>query len=150
MRKICIILLIIVFYVLAYFSVSNNINLLYPYFVIKDLILSPVNALIEDEDIIYSNSYYKEIISSLKEDINELKSLQNISNVLTDFDYINATIIERNRDYWFNTFTINKGKIDGIEVDMAVVDQNGLVGRISKVRKNTSDVKLITTNDVTR
>ena len=32
---------------------------------------------------------------------------------------------------------------------MAVVDSNGLIGRIVSVRNNTSDVKLLTTNDVT-
>ena len=31
---------------------------------------------------------------------------------------------------------------------MAVIDGNGLIGRISNVRDNTSDIKLITTNDV--
>ena len=50
--------------------------------------------------------------------------------------------------YWFNTITINKGASDGIDVNMAVVSSNGLVGRVTKVSKTTSEIKLLTTNDV--
>ena len=66
---------------------------------------------------------------------------------LATFNRINATIIERNREYWFNNITINKGSNDGINLDMAVIDTNGLIGRISSVSDNMSVVKLITTND---
>ena len=46
-KKIFLVLLIIF---LIYFVMIFDVNLLYPYYVLKDLILSPVNALIHDED----------------------------------------------------------------------------------------------------
>lgn len=147
MKKKIYLILIMVFIIIL--SLVYNYNLLNPYYYFKDLVISPISYLKKDEKILYDNNYYESIIMALKDDINELKEISNISNTLTDFNYINATVIERNRDYWFNTITINKGKIDGIEEDMAVIDKKGLIGRISKVRRNTSDVKLITTNDVT-
>ena len=52
--------------------------------------------------------------------------------------------ITGNRD----TVTIDKGSSSGIKKDMAVVTKNGFVGKIHKVSENSSEVKLITADDV--
>ena len=44
---------------------------------------------------------------------------------------------------WFTTFTINKGKADGISVDMNVMAGNGLVGIVEEVGTNWSKVRTI-------
>ena len=149
MIKLRTVIILLVIYVISYLSINYNINILYPYYLLKNYVMYPVNALTNDEEISLSNAFKDSVITSLEEEITELKKLTNIKSVLSEFNYVNATIIERNREYWFNTITIDKGKNDGIEVDMAVVDSNGLVGRISETRNNSSDIKLITTNDVT-
>lgn len=149
MMKLRTIIIVFLLYLISYVSITYNINLLYPYYFLKDIVLYPVLAQVENKDIALSNSFKDNLITSMQEEISELKSLTNIKTVLSDFNYINATIIERNRDYWFNTVTIDKGSVDGIIPDMAVVDSNGLVGRVENVRNNTSDVKLLTTSDVT-
>ena len=129
--------------------IFNNFDfLLYPYRFIKDLFYYPVHALYSNEFTI-STTLNNSIISGLKSDIDELLKLNNIKESLSNFNYIKATIISRNREYWFNNLTINKGKSDGIDLDMAVIDNNGLIGRISYVTNNTATIKLITTNDVT-
>ena len=135
-------LIVLVFYISSVYpnKIINSLN------IIKDYLFFPVKAI--DEEFSLSNEAKDNIISELKKDIQELEKLNNIKMSLTDYNYINATIIERNREYWFNSLTINKGKDDHIDVDMAVIDSNGLIGRISNVGKNTSTVKLITTNDV--
>lgn len=116
-----------------------------PFYYIKDIIFSPVHAV--NEAISTTKEYEESIINNLKEDIEELKKINNISLSISDYEIVNATIISRNMDYWFNTLTINKGLSDGIKHDMAVIDNSGLIGRISMVTKNTSEVKLITTKD---
>lgn len=127
--------------------VLNNFNyLLYPYNKLKDLLYYPVKALKSDE-IDLSNNLKTSIIDGLKEDNEKLLKLNKLSESLNNFNYIKATIISRNREYWFNNITINKGSSDGIIPDMAVIDENGLIGRISSVTDNTAVVKLITTND---
>lgn len=127
--------------------ILNNFDyLLYPYSKIKDLLYYPVHA-IKEEEIMLSNSSYESIIAGLKEDNNNLLKLKDLKESLNNYNYHYATIISRNREYWFNNVTINKGKNDGIELDMAVIDINGLIGRISNVSDNTATVKLITTND---
>ena len=142
------IIVIIIVYLISFITIKMNVNIFYPYYLIKDLLLYPVIAMGNDENNELSNDFMKNKISSLENEIIELKKLTNINNVLTEYNYLNATVIERNREYWFNSITINKGSIDGVQLDMAIIDNNGLVGRISNVRAHSSDIKLITANDV--
>lgn len=148
MIKLRTIIIVIIIYVISYISVTYNVNLLYPYFLLKDTLLYPVHALTNNNELVLSNSLHDGIISALQDEIDNLKKLNNIKTVISDFNYVNATIIERNRQYWFNTITIDKGESDGIKEDMAVISGDGLVGRISSVRRSTSVIKLITTNDI--
>ena len=113
--------------------------------------------------LVFTNSIYKEyqtlksdlskidIINnknkSLEKEINDLKNLLKLNNLNTDYEIINASIISRNKDYWFNTITIDKGNKDNINNNTAVVTNNGLIGRIIKVNNNSSVVKLITNVD---
>jgi len=55
-----------------------------------------------------------------------------------------AKVITRNKLYWFNELTINLGSKDKVKIGDAIVSENGLIGRISQVSKNTSVVNLIT------
>lgn len=84
---------------------------------------------------------------TLKKEITELKELLELNKVLTEYNPINATVLSRNKSYWFNTLTIDKGKKDGIKKDMAVITSKGLIGKISKVYTSSSEVKLITSDD---
>lgn len=62
--------------------------------------------------------------------LRELLSLKE-SGVLGDV--IGCEIIAKDPGNWFNIFTIDKGKNDGIEVNDVVVTAKGLVGRITEV-----------------
>lgn len=148
MIKLRTIIIVIIIYTVAYLSLKFNINLLYPYYLLKDYLLYPVLALKDDNIIEINDNQLESIINELEIDLSELKKLMEIKTVNSDFSIVNASVIERNRTYWFNSLTIDKGKSDGIELDMAVINQDGLIGRISKVNKLTSEIKLITTNDV--
>ena len=43
---------------------------------------------------------------------------------------------------------IDKGSKDGIQEDMAVVTKQGLVGKVSRVYRHSSEIKLITSDDI--
>lgn len=90
----------------------------------------------------------KNVNASLEKEIKELKEALELNKTLTEYDPINSTIISRNKSYWFNTITIDKGKSSGVEKNMAVITKNGLIGKITSVSKNSSEVKLITSDDV--
>lgn len=47
------------------------------------------------------------------------------------FSYVAAAVINNNTRHPKNYFTINRGKLDGIEPGMGVVDQNGIVGIVN-------------------
>ena len=137
--------LLILLLIITYFTLISPTIILKPFYYLKDLLYSPVHAI--ESDNTFSNDLEESVINNLKEEIISLQKLSNINLSISDFNIINGTIISRNRDYWFNSLTINKGSSDGIEIDMAVIDSDGLIGRISMVTDNTSTVKLITSND---
>lgn len=83
----------------------------------------------------------------LRRQLEALKEELNIDYSLTDYEYLNATVISRNVGYWYNTITINKGKYNGVEEDMVVINGKGLIGRVISTTTFTSDVRLITTSD---
>ncbi len=144
--KFKIFIILILVYLISFISLKTNINLFYPYYLLKDFLFFPVKAL--DNEIELDENVKKGIEDELRDEIQELKKLNDLSTTLTEFDKVSATIIERNKMYWFNTITINKGKSSGIKEDMAVISSSGLIGRIYKVGKTTSEIKLITTNDI--
>ena len=86
-------------------------------------------------------------IKDLKNEIKELKKLNDIDTVLTDKKIINASVIKRSTPYWHNMITINKGRKDNIKKGYGVMSDNGLIGEVSIVNNNTSEVKLITNTD---
>lgn len=83
----------------------------------------------------------------LKKEIDDLKKELDIDKVLSDYKYMNATVISRNTNLWYNTLTIDKGSKSGIKEGMVVINSTGLIGKIINVSTFSSDVRLITTTD---
>jgi len=117
---------------------------------INKVVMYPFTALNEDSKENKNESYIiqKNVNESLEKEITELKATLELNRTLTEYTPINATILSRNKSYWFNTITIDKGKSSGIKESMAVITKNGLVGKISKAYDNSSEVKLITSDDI--
>lgn len=59
------------------------------------------------------------------------------------FKLVPAEIITRDAATWWRTATINRGKEDGVESDMPVLTDEGLVGKTTTVSTNISVVLLI-------
>lgn len=83
----------------------------------------------------------------LRRQLEALKDELDIDYSLTDYEYLNASVISRNVGYWYNKITIDKGSYNGVEKDMVVITSKGLIGRVINTTTFTSDVKLITTSD---
>lgn len=122
-----------------------------------DIISDFIDNFISLKDVLIENKILKSNIEKiesleaenieLKQEINKLKEELNVDYVLSEYDYLNATVISRNSMYWYNNLTIDKGKNNGIEEGMVVINSTGLIGKIVNVSTFSSDVKLITTND---
>ncbi len=79
----------------------------------------------------------------------ELEQLLEISrtDALGGFEPVTARVIGRSPTVWFSTVTIDQGSSAGIEQNDAVVNGDGLVGRIRAVTAGSAQVELITDPD---
>ena len=91
---------------------------------------------------------YKIENEELKKQLEDMKKLLNINSTLAEYSFVNASVINRNLDYWQDTITINKGEHDGITKDMPVVIGTNLIGKIISTTTFNSTVRLLTATDV--
>lgn len=84
----------------------------------------------------------------LRKQLEAMKKELKIEKTLTDYEYLNATVVSRNVAYWYNTITIDKGSFNGVTEDMVVVNSEGLIGKVVAVSLFTSEVRLLTSGDM--
>ncbi len=60
------------------------------------------------------------------------------------YKIVNSRIIGRDPSIWFDSSIIDRGSMDGIKLNMPVVTNGGLVGRVTAVSPLTAQVDLIT------
>lgn len=60
------------------------------------------------------------------------------------YNVLVARIIGRDPSIWFDSSIVNRGSLDGIKLNMPVVTDGGLVGRVTAVSPLTAQVDLIT------
>lgn len=110
-----------------------------------------LKKVLEENKILKSNVDKIESLEAenneLKQEINDMKNELNIEHVLSDYDYLNATVVSRNASTWYNNLTIDKGSHNGIKEGMVVINSTGVIGKTTNVSTFSSDVKLITTTD---
>lgn len=61
-----------------------------------------------------------------------------------DVEFVPARVIARSTTAWYSTVTIDVGRDDGVRVYDAVVNGQGLVGRVVSVKATASQVQLLT------
>ena len=117
---------------------------------INKILIQPFTLFSKVKGIDQSKSYLiqKKKNESLEKEIEELKKQLELSKTLTEYSIENATIVSRNKSYWFNNISIDKGSKSGIKEGQAVITSNGLIGKISKVSYYSSEVKLLTSDDI--
>jgi rod shape-determining protein MreC len=57
---------------------------------------------------------------------------------------VTANVVGRSPSVWYSTVTIDAGSTDGVHVDQAVVNGDGLVGRVTDTTPITAQVTLVT------
>lgn len=62
----------------------------------------------------------------------------------TKYKVLNARIIGRDPSIWFDSSIINRGSMDGVKLNMPVVTNGGLVGRVTAVSPLTAQIDLLT------
>ena len=77
-----------------------------------------------------------EDLESLRVENEELRRLLSAKERLGDYESVEAQIIGRDGVNAFSRFTINKGSVDGIQLNMNVVNEDGLIGLVTRVGLN--------------
>lgn len=105
------------------------------------------------KDVMAENQKLQEQVDSLTSELNTIKlesyELNNLRELLEldqkypSYDKVAANVIGKDTGNWFSTFTIDKGKKDGIDVDMNVIAGSGLVGIVTDVGQNYAKVRSI-------
>ena len=70
------------------------------------------------------------------------------SSVLKRFDFVSAKVVNNATDLKTNFITINRGSADGIEAGMAVINDQGVVGKVKITSKHFSVVTSILNIDL--
>ena len=158
-RKKIIIIIIVIFcsFFILFYSLSSNRKQTVVESYLKDVsalvmkvVMLPFTSLNDNkgEDLTESYVIQKNLNVHLEEEIEQLRDVLDLNQTLTGYDVVNATVITRNKGYWYQTLTIDKGKNDGLKENMVAITKNGLIGKIEKVTNFSSEIKLITANDV--
>lgn len=80
---------------------------------------------------------------NLADENQRLKSLLELKEQ-SKYKILTARIIGRDPSAWFNSSMIDRGSLDGVKLNMAVVTNGGLVGRVTAVSPLTAQIDLIT------
>lgn len=83
------------------------------------------------------------LLQQEKYELNTLRSLYQLDDLYDEYPKVGARIIGRETGNWYHTFTVDKGTNDGIQVDMNVLADGGLVGRVTEVGPNWAQVTSI-------
>lgn len=111
-----------------------------------DLFTSKEKLIEENEQLkekIDSLSYDNKILAGENSELDNYRELYKLDQKYPDYPKVAATVISRDGNNWFNVFIIDKGKDDGVDVDMNVISGNGLVGIVSEAGNHYAKVRAI-------
>ena len=63
---------------------------------------------VKETDLIQSEK------EELEREVENLKKTLELNHTLSESSYLNATVVNRNLGYWYNTITIDKGRYNGV------------------------------------
>ncbi|MCM1244235.1 MAG: rod shape-determining protein MreC [Roseburia sp.] len=112
----------------------------------KDLLTSKEKLLEENRTLkerIDALNYDNKVLAGENQDLDNYRELFELDQKYPDYPTKAATVIGRDGNNWFNLFTIDKGKEDGVDVDMNVIAGNGLVGIVSEAGNHYAKVRSI-------
>lgn len=90
----------------------------------------------QNDELVLRSLLYEE----LEEENTQLRALLGEYDARASMNPVLASVIASESGNYFSTFTINKGRNDGVDTQMAVITSQGLVGYVYEVFATTSKV----------
>ena len=99
------------------------------------------------------NDDLKQRVQKLEVEVQKNKQLSDENNRLrnllelkekSEYELLTGLIIGRDTSAWFDTAIIDRGSLDGVKLNMPIVVNGGLVGRVTAVSPLTAQIDLIT------
>ena len=87
------------------------------------------------------------LLQQEKAELNRLRELYKLDSQYDNYEKVGARIISRDTGNWYSSFTLDKGEDDGLSVDMNVIADGGLVGRITSIGPNWAKVTSVIANN---
>ena len=109
--------------------------------------ISNLRSAQSENDLLKQRVQELEVELKVREDMNsENERLRGLLNLKEEGKYkvLNARIIGRDPSIWFDSSIVNRGSLDGVKLNMPVVTNGGIVGRVTAVSPLTAQVDLIT------
>ncbi len=123
------------------------------YTYLKNKVTGNVNFFTNVDNLKSENEKLKETNSELEKSLRELEIIKAENETLkeylglkqkyTDYQTVPAYIISKDISNYSSIFVINIGKNDGVDVNMTVISDAGLIGYIKSVTDNTAKVQTI-------
>jgi rod shape-determining protein MreC len=109
--------------------------------------ISNLRSAQSDNDLLKQRVQELELEIKGKEDLtaenDRLRALLNLKEN-SKYKVLTARIIGRDPSVWFDSSIINRGSLDGVKLNMPVVTDGGLIGRVTAVGPLTAQFDLIT------
>lgn len=99
----------------------------------------------ENRQLLLDNRQFRarlQILEGLQEENDNLRDALGFVR-RTNFRLLAGRVVSRDAATWWNNIRINRGFEDGVEIDMPVITEDGLVGKVVSVSKSLSTVILI-------
>ncbi len=123
------------------------------FYTATEAIVGFFSGFVNDAELEAENIALKEQVAELSAEISELaemrmenerlRSLLQYKQENTKFETVTARVTGRSPGQWFVVFTINSGVSSGIKKDMAVINAQGLIGRVIDTGANWAKVMAI-------
>lgn len=127
--------------------IQNGLTYMKNWFSGNNTFFTNINNLQEEnEQLKKKNSELEQALRELeivKSENSTLKEYVNLKDKYTDYQTIPAYIIQKDISNYSNAMIINVGTKDGVNVNMPVISDQGLVGHIISVTENTAKVQTI-------
>lgn len=109
----------------------------------KKALIKENNSLKRKNDKI---EYNEARIDELENEVKKLKQQLNLNTTLGEKEVLNATVVGRKLDGFYQTINIDKGKKNGVMEGMAVINSEGLIGTVNKIGNYSSTIDLLTSD----